>query len=258
MGIWPTIDWRSLTVQMVFGFVALVLLTAAAVGLPAISLIRGQVERQAWAQVNQGGQATQALYAATQGKLNDLATLTAQRPTLRQLLNQGDAALLADYLQALQTGTDLNLLKVCDLEGQPLARTGGAQTSGFCESAIGAGYYVLSSENEKQIWLLAADAIQDETGVLGRVVVGVVLDNAFTSEMKSQTGLEHTLLADGQAVASSISGGATSWLMGAHRAVDDDIPGLDQQAEFELGGRPCPPGNIWQPPRSSPRICWPR
>jgi PAS domain S-box-containing protein len=223
---------------MVLSFVALVLLTAAAVGLPAISLIRGQVERQAWAQVNQGSQATQALYAATQSNLDGLGTLTAQRPTLKQLLTQGDAALLADYLQTLQAGTDLDLLKVCDLEGQPLARTGGAQTSGFCESAIGAGYYLLSSENDRQIWLLAAASIQDESGVLGRVVVGIVLDDAFARELKRETGLEHSLLVDGQAVASSIGGGASGWLRGAHEAVAGDIPGLDQPAEFELDGRP--------------------
>jgi PAS domain S-box-containing protein len=238
MGNWPTIDWRSLTVQMVLSFIALVLLTAAAVGLPAITLIKNQIEHQAWTQVNQGSQATQALYTALQSNINDLGTLTAQRPTLKQLLNQGDVELLADYLQTLQTGTDLDLLKVCDNDQQPLARTGDPLTGGLCESAIGAGFYVLSSETEKQIWLLAADTIEDGASVLGRVVVGITLDDAFAQQMKSQTGLEHTLLADGQPVASSIIGGTTSWLTGTHAAVENDVPGVSRAVEFEMYGRP--------------------
>ncbi len=238
MGSWPTIDWRSLTVQMVLSFIALVLLTAAAVGLPAITLIRNQIEHQAWAQVNQGSQATQALYTATQSNINDLVTLTAQRPTLKQLLDQGDVALLSDYLQTLQKGTDLDLLKVCDRDKQPLARTGESLSGGICESAMGAGFYILSSETEKQIWLLAADTIEDGASVIGRVVVGITLDEAFAQKMKSQTGLEHTLLVDGQPVASSVIGGTASWLTGTHNAVENDVPGVSQAGEFELDGRP--------------------
>ena len=49
-------------------------------------------------------------------------------------------------------------------------------------------------------------AIDDElTGRQGRVIVGLNLDNRFTAEMSSQTGLEHTLRVNGQAVATSLS-----------------------------------------------------
>ena len=84
-----TPDLHSLSVQMILSFVALVLLTAAAAGLPAIWLIRDQLGRQAWAQVEQGRLAAQALYDAKQNELQSLATLTAQRPTLRGLLAEG-------------------------------------------------------------------------------------------------------------------------------------------------------------------------
>ena len=234
----PIIDWHSLTVQMVLSFTALVLVTAAAVGLPAIFLIRNQVERQAWAQVNQGSQTTQALYTATQSNINDLVSLTAQRPTLKQLLDQGDVELLSDYLQTLQTGTDLDLLQVCDNDQQPLARAGESLVEEVCDSAMGAGFYILSSEAEEQIWLLATDTIKDGVSVLGRVVVGIALDDAFAQQMQSQTGLEHTLLVDGQPVASSITGGAMSWLEGTHDVVENGVPGVSQAAEFELKGRP--------------------
>lgn len=235
MGNWPTIDWRSLTVQMVLSFTALVLLTAAAVGLPAIILIQNQVERQAWAQVNQGIQATQALYAATQASLSDLATLTAQRPTLKQLLSQGDAVLLSDYLQTLRTGTDLDLLQVCDNNQQLF---GVSLIEEICDSAGEAGVYILSSVAEEQIWLLSTDNIGDGESVLGQVVVGISLDDEFTQQMKNQTGLEHTLLLGGQPVASSFAGGATNWVEGTHKTLGDSIQGVRNASEFELNGQP--------------------
>ncbi len=238
MGNWPTIDWRSLTVQMVLSITALVLLTAAAVGLPAIILIQNQVERQAWAQVNQGIQATQALYTANQVSISDLATLTAQRPTLKQLLSQGDAVLLSDYLQTLRTGTDLDLLLVCDNDQQPLAWAGESLDEKICNSDQEAGFYILSSEAEKLIWLLATDAIKDGETVLGRVVVGVALDDEFAQQMQNQTGLEHTLLVDGQPLASSIAGGASSWVEGTHKTIEDNIYSFGDAGEFELNGQP--------------------
>lgn len=232
------IDWRSLTLQMVLSFTLLVLLTAAAVGFPAILLIRNQVEHQAWAQVNQAIQATQALYAAVQSNVNDLAILTVQRPTLKQLLSQGDVALLSDYLQTLQTDTDLDLLKVCSSDQQPLARIGGSTIEGICDSVAGAGSYIFSSDGQKQIWLLATDNVEVGATVLGRVVVGIELDDEFARQMQNQTGLEHTLLIDGQPVASSVAGGAVRWAEGTRRAIEGSMYGVGNAAKFELNNQP--------------------
>ena len=95
------IDRYSLVVQIVLSFMALILLTATAVGVPAVLLIRNQVERQTWARVNQGSHATEALYAAWQRRIADLAFLTSQRPTLIQLLSQEQGDALTNYLLTL-------------------------------------------------------------------------------------------------------------------------------------------------------------
>lgn len=237
MGKRPIIDWYSLTVQMVLSFTALVLLTAAAVGLPAIILIQDQVESQVWAQVNQGRQASQALYNAIQGNINDLVTLTAQRPTLRQLLRLGDAATLSDYMQTLQTGTDLDLLQVCDNMQQPVATVGTYSVDRVCGSAVGTGFHRLSTLSGEQVWLLATDIIEDGGRVLGRVVVGIALDEEFVLRMRSQTGLEHTLLVGNQPVASSIHEGVTSWHTGVRKATKDRVQSVTGAARFELDGQ---------------------
>jgi hypothetical protein len=113
-------DLHSLSAQMILSLVALALLTATAAGLPAIWLIREQFGRQAWAQVEQGSLAAQALYLAKQNELASLATLTAQRPTLREMLNQREQDALPAYLHTLQEGSQLDLVLVCD-SGQVLS-----------------------------------------------------------------------------------------------------------------------------------------
>lgn len=234
----PRIDWHSLTVQMVVSITALVLLTAAAIGLPAIFLIRSQVERQAWAQVNQGSQATQALYLAVQGNTNDLATLTAQRPTLKQLLLQGDTGLLSDYLQTLRVGTDLDILLICGPDQQPLAFAGQALDSDICAAAANAGYFTLTSQGEEQVWYLATADLVDGPTMLGRVLVGIALDSEFVQQISSQTGLEHTILAGNKAVASSMAGGTAAWEEGLHQAAGSGTGGVANAAEFVLNGQP--------------------
>lgn len=78
---------RSLPVQMALNFAMMILLTATAVGLPATWLIGNQLDRQAGALLNQGSRATKTFYLARQNEAQNLALVTAQRPTLRHLVS---------------------------------------------------------------------------------------------------------------------------------------------------------------------------
>jgi len=167
---------HSLSAQLILSFVALVLLTAAAAGAPAIWLIHDQLERQARAQVKQGSLVAQALYEARQNELQNLATLTAQRPTLRELLAKG------------------------------AAQAGEAVPGGLCRQGPHSGFHIVPPEWIPRAWLLAAHTIDGEAGdSLGTVFVGVALNDKFAVQMRAQTGLEHTLLVDGQPVATSLT-----------------------------------------------------
>jgi len=234
------LDLRSLPVQMILSFVALVLLTAAAAGLPAIWLIRDQLERQAWAQVEQGSHAAQALYAARQNEIENLAILTAQRPTLRRLLAQGEQAALSAYLHTLQAGAGLDLVLVCNGEQRLVAQAGGvvseSQDEALCIAEMPTDFHVIAAGSAFRAWLLSAHSIvsDESANPLGTVIVGIVLDDAFAAQMRAETGLGHTLLVGGQPVASSLADDLTSrqWLRSA--ALGDDA----LQGTFELGGRP--------------------
>ncbi|MCH5376504.1 MAG: PAS domain S-box protein [Planctomycetes bacterium] len=90
----------------------------------------------------------------------------------------------------------------------------------------------------EQIWLLASASLEDGSEALGQVVVGFALDDAFARQLRSQTGLEHTLLANGTPTASSFAGGTASWSAGTHSSTNSGPPGLDGTAEFSLDEQP--------------------
>ena len=194
---------RSLSAQMILSSIALVLLTAAAVGGPASWLIREQLDRQAWAQVEQGSLAAQSLYEATQNELLSLAILTAQRPTLQGLLARGEQDALLAYLRTLQEGSGLDLVLVCNAAGVK-AQVGGAIPQEFCAAEGPLGFYIAPLNALPRVWLLAAYTLGGEAGhSAGSVIVGRALHDQFAAQMSAQTGLEHTLLVDGQPVAAS-------------------------------------------------------
>jgi hypothetical protein len=164
---------HSLRAQMIVSFIGLVILTAAAAGLPAIWLIRGQLERQAWAQVEQGGRAAQALYTARQNEMASLATLTAQRPTLRNLLLQGERDPLLAYLGPLQASAALDLILICDSQNRLVVRVGETVADVPCTSETASGFQVLSAGNASEIWLAATQSIPGSgDGWQGSVTVG--------------------------------------------------------------------------------------
>lgn len=205
----------SLTTQMILSYIGLVLLTAVALGIPAIWLIRNQIEEQAWARLDQGGRATAALFVGWQGKVDNLAALTSQRPTLQTLLANEDQSALLDYLQILRTDTELDLLLVCS-EGQPIAQAAtpalsqaeGAVPPHICAAYQTAGYYNLAIPDENPaIWLLAGHNVIQQNKPLGQVIAGIALDQSFLQKMQAQTGLAHTLFPDGQPAVGGLTAG---------------------------------------------------
>jgi PAS domain S-box-containing protein len=204
-------DWHSLPTQMILSFVALVLLTAAAAGLPSHFLMRNQLQRQAREQVRQGVLATQALYAATQGELENMAMLTAQRPTLRELMANGRQDELQPYLETLRPGLGLDLILVCTGQGRLVAGAGAAPPADLCASRVTPGFQAFAAGSAPRSWLMATAEVVDESRrQMGSVWVGVELDGEFLARLRAQTGLEQTLLVDGQPVASSLASRVTA------------------------------------------------
>ena len=197
------LDVSSLPVQMILSFIAVVILTAAAVGIPAIWLIHEQLDRQAWSQVDQGRHAAIALYDAKTSEIKSLAVLSAQRPTLREYLEQDDRDALGNYLETLMTGAGLDLVVVCSATDETIASTVEAMSVDPCSSWRDGTYQVLDTGPHPEVWLTASYPVESAGGSTSEVLVAQNLDNEFTSELLDKTGLEHTIWAGGLPAATS-------------------------------------------------------
>ncbi|HEX7974966.1 MAG TPA: ATP-binding protein [Anaerolineales bacterium] len=236
----------SLPVRMVLSFVALAVLTAAAVGLPAILLIRTQMDRQAWARADQGSSTAQALYAAQQSDLNNLAMLTAQRPTLINLVEQGDRPALQDYLHILLSGSELNAILICGPDGQVMAQSGQALPGQACQQDRPGSVYLeqpgaAPNPTAPHAWLLGVEPAPGGKVGPWKVIVGLALDRPFATRMRDLTGgLEQVLLVDGQLAASSFPEGSPAAEAVAHLGPVNGAPanGNIQRGSFTLGGAP--------------------
>jgi signal transduction histidine kinase len=196
-------DFRSLPLQLILSFVGVVFLTAAIAGISAIWIIRGQLESQVWSQLYQGSRTALSLYTATQNEVASFATLTAQRPTLHKLLNQGDRSDLVNYLFTLQTGAGQDLLAVCDAENGILAITVDPARDDFCRAWQASGYHLNDKAGSGEIWFSTSRSVSSLNGDSWIVIAGKRLDADFARRMRIETGLEHILRFAGNPIVSS-------------------------------------------------------
>jgi PAS domain S-box-containing protein len=227
-------DLRSLLVQMITAFIAIVILTSATVGVPAIWIVQNQLDRQAWAQVEQGQRMTIALFASHYKEILNLATLTAQRPTLYGLLAENKIAELTDYLITLQSGAGLDRIVVCDTENQLIATTDKNISGSFCNQKKNGNYQ--QDRTIPQVCLTASQDIEGATGSIGKVIVCSSIDDNFENQLREQTGLEHILWIDEIPVSTSLTGEATSLRTIQFQSVS--MNGRNTQRFFEIEGVP--------------------
>ncbi|MGW8251651.1 MAG: PAS domain S-box protein, partial [Anaerolineales bacterium] len=192
----------SLPGQIIISTVLLVVLTAAAVGLPALWIIRQQLDHQAWSQIEQGYNAALSLYQARERDLNSAATLIAQRARLSELLVSGDVNEMVDYLRSLQTVEELDLLAICSADQQLTASTSDRPPEDLCASHSPGNFYLVSGQTLPQVWLIGNQPIEGSRAG-ERLLTGLKLDSDFAEQMRSQTGLEHTVFVGDRVIATS-------------------------------------------------------
>lgn len=237
-------DRLSLPAQMMVGFMVVVFLTTATIGVPSIWLLRQQSDRQAWTQVGQGERAAEAFCTAQQREIIAFATLTAERPTLRQLLLQGDRTGLVNYLLTLQRAADFDLIAVCDTQDQMLAATAAAVPASICAGNRTGSLFIDHSESLPQAWMTGSYPLVSDEQALGHVVVALRLDHAYAVRMRSYTGLENTLLVDGQPIASSFSQDLSTLATLPRQTIPSDPSRGILHTRFDLGGQPYYASNL--------------
>lgn len=199
------LDLQSLSTQIIISLIVAVIMTAIAIGLPILLLLRNQLEQQAWSQVEQGLRATQALYQAKRIELSDFATLTAQRPTLGELIQGQDQQSLNQYLSVLQSGAGLDIIAVCDNNADLIAASVSTLPDDLCRTALTEGVFQ-NLVSDRGVWMIANQPILDGNQEGDRVIVGISLDDEFVLQISEQTALEQSIWRDDGLIASSMTG----------------------------------------------------
>ena len=189
---------RRLSVRLVVGFLVLVLLTALAVGLPAIWLMQNQLDRQTRSQIEQAQRTAVSLYEKNTLELQNYAILTAQRPTLNSLLAKNDLSALASYLDTLQQGTNLDLINLCR---SSTLLTGTRPDVPACKVGDRDRFYISTSAEDPGLWMLSSTPLENSAG---EVVVGRAINSDFASEISAQIGMHQLLFYQDVLVNSSL------------------------------------------------------
>jgi len=219
---------------MIIAFIAIVILTSATVGVPAIWLLQNQIDRQAWSQVEQGQRVTITLYTSQYNEILNLATLTAQRPTLQKLLSQNDVSALTSYLITLQRSAELDQIVICNPEDQLVVTTDPKVPESVCiDWKTGIYQY---NRTVPKICLTAHQSIAGEAGYLGEVYVCNRMDDNLETQLRDKTGLEHILWIENTPVSTSLPGGIVGLETIPPHAVTKN--GEVYQRSFIFGGVP--------------------
>jgi signal transduction histidine kinase len=194
---------HSFFTQLIAIFIALIFVTAMAVGLPAYWIISNELEQQAWTRISDAERITQVSLDAERARLANVALLAAQRPSLHQFLQNRDPASLAAYLDTFRLSLSLDLLEVFDSSGAPLANSG-RLTSQLAPPSQPLTCFCIASDGRPA--LFASQPIQDNpsSAITGYVVVGSSLDSDFAHQLANETGFGQSILLGTTRIASSV------------------------------------------------------
>jgi PAS domain S-box-containing protein len=195
---------HSLLSQILLPMLVLVILTTLAVGIPAIQVVNNQLEEQARARVHQGTQTTHILIANKLNDLSYLAILTAQRPTLQRLVGENNLVELRKYLEIFRLGAGLDTVLVCMGVNETITQVGENLSLETCEIEESG---ITASDNTG--WMLASQALPEVHDT--QVIIGTKLDSGFASILSAETGMEHTLLLNGNFLAASFPDSSQIW-----------------------------------------------
>lgn len=225
--IWNT--KHTLSTRIIAAFVAIIFSTTLAVGLPAYWIVRDELDQQAWARVEDAQRLTLVSLETRHERLDNLAILAAQRPSLQELLTGEDTTALVEYLNVFQASLDPDRLAVYDPSGELLA-SGGAGEVAEPDLLPGVTYSTTGSG----LALVADQPIYDnDQTLLGYVTVSLPLDDDFARQLALETGFEQSILWNNSRAVTSLEPGAAVDREAVERAIRS---GKSQTTEITIDG----------------------
>jgi signal transduction histidine kinase len=184
--------------------VGLLLLAVAGVAVAAVSLLGRLADDQALARVMQAGASAQRAIAQAGDEVAADTQLLAERPTLRRLLDERDAAALAAFLAQFQHTSQLDGAAIL-LDGQVFAQSGAPLAwDRLLADHAPTGEFIAPQKAGQPLILGAIASVTDLPGA--SVVTAVLLDEAFAGQVSAEIGLSVTLRERSSALAASPTG----------------------------------------------------
>jgi PAS domain S-box-containing protein len=222
---------RSFRLQAILSSAALVILTACAVGLPALWIGYQNLERET---CDRCCLILQGLYSGQKTDIANLAHYTSHHSALSQILEEpGNLDKVLELYNLKEDIDPIDMVAVCDADGQVAAQTDQTSFNDLCVFREDPDYSVVIVDSEPQAWLLGTSKIYKDNLYQGLVVVGIEMDRAFLLEMSLRSGLEHTLFFNSVPIGSSFN---RAELASIHRVPLRNSES-DFRSQFKLDGR---------------------
>jgi PAS domain S-box-containing protein len=228
-GIRQRFQKMNLTQRFILNLVLVVVAIIVFIGIPTNLAMWRALENQVWLRVQDAQSATNGLYNAEITRLKKLAGLIAGRPTLYNLIQQGDMAALSPYLEALkQESGNLDIVQVItpDLQaGDRLVGLPDPQAFLAGHEPYFGDFYIVGDPGK--LYIVGVSQIQSKEAnnpVMGWVLVARELKTDYMVTLENQTGLAQSLIVNGRRIATSLTA-APNWSLDPQSAINVEKTG---------------------------------
>lgn len=192
---------KRFVVQLIIVFVIFTLGSTLLLGVPALLLLERQTNHQIEALVDQSIRTTIALFDNQIIRLDNLARLLAERPTLTMMVNEdGSPHELSQYLLDFLENSELDAVLICQKE-MLLASIGDVFDLNICSDEIDHVSDVFSED----VLLLSTATLEGSSDNNTRIIVGQRVSTVLNS-FNEQTGMAYWLVTDSETLVSTING----------------------------------------------------
>jgi PAS domain S-box-containing protein len=222
-GIRQRFQRMNLSQRLILSLVLVVIAIIVFSGLPANIAMWRALESQVWMRVQDAQSSTQGLYNAEITRLKKLSGLIAGRPTLYNLIQQGDVAAMGPYLDSLkQESGKLDIVQVITpglQAGDQLPVLPSPQAFLVGQEPYFADFTIVGDPG--RLFIVGVSQIQSTEAnnpVLGWVLVARELKSDYMGTLENQTGLAQSLIINGKRVATSLPA-APDWSLDPQSAL---------------------------------------
>jgi PAS domain S-box-containing protein len=199
----------NLSQRLILNLVLVVAAIILFIGLPTNLAMWRSLENQVWLRVKDAQSATNGLYGAEVTRLKKLAGLVAGRPTLYNLIQQGDVAGLKPYLDSLKEESgNVDVVQVITpglqagdkLDGLPSPEAFLAGREPYAADFITLG-------DPPRLFIVGMSQIQSSVEgnpPIGYVTVARELKSDYMKTLEQQSGLAQSLIVGGRRAATSL------------------------------------------------------